>query len=265
MWHNHIDMSPESLNDTPVTLVAGVIGLVLAAVLMFYYWRSKGLLDEMWAVDTYDASELRKMCSGGFNAVVEIQGQVSCESPIIAPASTFPCCWCRTRIDRRMRQSGGRGSTENVWEKAYEHTASTIFKVTDLTGHVLVDPANAQIDTEDPYTFITSKREDWFPPEVAFSNTGEYRVTEEIFVPTGYVYVLGEASSCQDGPDSDVLIHRPGEGYTDPGRRFFVISRKSEKELTSVNDFSLRVCFWAGIAGFMFAAYCILHAFRLAP
>lgn len=257
-----------NLDDTQVTLIAGGIGFILAVTLMIYYWRAKGLLDEMWAVDTYQASELRTMCSSGFNAVVEIVGQVSCESPLIAPASQFPCCWCRTQIERQMRRTYATKSgvrTEEVWEKAYDHTATTLFKVTDSTGYTLVDPMNAQIDTEDPYTFMTMEREPWFPPEVEFSDTGTYRIKEEIFVPSGYVYVLGEASNLQDGTSSDVLIHRPSEGYTDPNRRYFIISRKSEKELTSMNDFSLKMCFWAGIIGFMFAAYCALHALKLAP
>lgn len=257
-----------NLNDTQITLIAGGIAFILAVALMVYYRRSKGLLDELWAVDTYDAAELRKMCSGGFNAVVEVQGKVSCEAPLTAPASQFPCCWCRTRVDReveRVEYSRSGARTERSWQTDYDKTLTTIFKVNDSTGFTLVDPTNARIDTETPYTLITTEREPWFGAEVGRSDTGQYRIREEIFMPTGYVYVLGQASNCQEGPVSDALIHYPGEGYTDPGHRYYIISRKSEKDLTDTNDISLKVCFWAGIGGFMFVAYCILRVLKLAP
>jgi hypothetical protein len=257
-----------NLTDTQITLIAGGVVFILAVALMVYYRRSKGLIDEMWAVDTYDAAELRKMCSGGFNAVVEVQGQVSCEAPITAPASKFPCCWCRTRVDREAERvvydkSGARA--ERFWRTDYDKTLTTIFRVTDSTGFTLVDPTNAQIDTEDPYTLVTLERESWFDGEVGRSDTGRYRIREEIFVPSGYVYILGQASNCQEGLASDTLIHYPGEGYTDPSHRYYIISRKSEKDLTDTNEISVKVCFWAGIGGFMFAAYCILRIFRLVP
>jgi len=261
-------MIETNINDTQITLITGGITLVLSLVMMFYYYHAKGLLDEMWVVDTYDATELRRMCSGGFNATVEVEGQASCDIPLIAPASKFPCCWCRTRVDRevesvRYSRSGVR--TEHIWHTDYDRTLTSIFKVNDKTGFTLVDPTDADIDTEAPYTLITTEREPWFGAEVGYSDTGRYRVREEIFVPSGYVYVLGQASNCQDGPDCDVLVHYPSEGYTDPNRRRFIISRKTEKDLMSANEISLKLCFWAGIMGFLFSAYCLLSALRLAP
>jgi len=254
------------LTETQVTAIAGGISLILAVVLVVYYQRAKQLLDEMWAVDTYSASELRRMCSGGFDAVVEVQGQVSCDRPVTAPASQFPCVWCHTKVEREMTRVAASRSgvrTEHVWETGYDHTITAIFKVTDETSYTLVDPTDAGIDTEKPYVLITDQREPWFE-SVGRSDTGRYRITEEIFVPTGYAYVLGQASSCQEGVESDVLIHYPGEGYADPNRRFFIISRKSEKEIMGSKEISLKICFWAGILGFFFAAYCALHALGIA-
>lgn len=251
-----------TLTETQVTAIVGGVSLVLAVALIVYYQRAKQLLDEMWAVDTYSASELRRMCSGGFDAVVEVQGQVSCDSPVTATYSQFPCVWCRTKVERQVTRvvpSRYGVRTEHAWETGYDHTITAIFKVSDETGYTLVDPTDADIDTEKPYVLITDQREPWFE-SVGRSDTGRYRITEEIFVPTGYAYVLGQASSCQEGVESDVLIHYPGEGYTDPKRRFFIISRKSEKEITRSKEISLKICFWAGILGFFFAAYCALHA-----
>jgi hypothetical protein len=255
-----------TLTETQVSAIAGGISLILAVALVVYYQRAKQLLDEMWAVDTYSASELRRMCSGGFDAVVEVQGQVSCDRPVTATYSQFPCVWCHTRVEREMTRVAASRSgvrTTHVWETGYDQVLTAIFKVSDETGYTLVDPTRADIDTEDPYVLITDRREPWFE-SVGRSDTGRYRITEEIFVPTGYAYILGEASSCQEGVQSDVLMHYPSEGYTDPGKRFFIISRKSEKEITGAKEFSLRICFWAGILGFLFAAYCALHALGMA-
>lgn len=255
-----------SLTESQITLIAGGIMFILSVLLMVFYHRSRRLLDEMWAVDMYTASELRKMCSDGFRATVEVQGNITCDTPVMAPASNLPCCWCRTRVDREdeyvvMTKYGPQ--TQRRWEAAYDHTLTTLFKVNDVSGWTFVEPTNADIDTEDPFETVVMAREPWFGVEVRQSDTGRYRIREEIFIPTGYVYVLGQATNCQEGPVSDVIIHDPGEGYTDPKHPFFIISRKSEKQLTEINEFSTGICFWVAIVGFLFAAYCVLHSFAL--
>lgn len=256
-----------TLQDAHVALIAGGISLAIAVVLMLYYHRSKMLLDEMWAVDTYESRELRRMCSDGFNAIVEVTGSVTCDNPVTSPASKLPCCWCRTIVEReveRVHHDKNGSHTERSWEKQLDRTITSIFKVHDATGYTLVDPTHADIDTEDPYMCITTQREPWFGT-AQFSDTGNYRIREEFFLPTGNVYVLGQASSCGEGPAADVLVHYPSHGYQDPGHRFFIISRKSEKELVKTNEISLKVCFWAGVLGFFFAAYCGLHYLGVLP
>ena len=253
--------------DTRVTLIAGGISLLLSILLIVYYRHAKGLLDEMWAVHTYKAGELRKMCSSGFNAVVEVEGKISCDNPITAPASTFPCCWCRTRVERQMSEivmTRGGPTRRLVWREGCDNVLTAIFKVNDETGFTLVDPMNADIESEKPYQLVTGEREPWFEG-VGYSDTGTYRITEEIFVPTGYVYVLGEASCAGEGPMPDALIHHPEHGYVDPKKPFFIISRKSEKQITQSNEFSLKICLYGGILGFFFAAYCALSLAGIVP
>lgn len=99
-----------SLDSAQVTAIAGGIALVLAAVLLWYYNRSKKLLDEMWAVDTYDARELRRMCSGGFRATVEVQGNVTCDKPVTAPASTSPAAGAVLSSSARKHGCAPRGA-----------------------------------------------------------------------------------------------------------------------------------------------------------
>lgn len=163
-----------------------------------------------------------------------------------------------------MRTSRSGIRTEQVWVKDYDCTLAAIFKVHDSTGYTLVSPVGAEIDTEKPYQLITNKREPWFEG-VGWSDTGMYRITETIFVPTGYAYVLGQASGAGEGTDPDVLIHWPGEGYVDPRHPVFIISRKTEKQITETNELSLRICFWGGMLGLFFTAYCGLSALGVIP
>lgn len=256
MWHS-------LTADARASIIAGGISLVLSIVLIIYYRHAKGLLDEMWAVHTYKAAELRKTCSSGFNATVEVQGTMTCDDPVTAPASKFPCVWCRTRVERQMSRSSGSGK-QPVWKPDYDVVLSTMFKVSDETGYTLVDPTNADIETEKPYQLITGEREPWFE-SVGYSDTGSYRITEEIFVPTGYAYVLGEASCTGAGTMPDALIHYPAVGYADARKPFFIISRKSEKQITQTNEFSLKICLYGGILGFFFAAYCALSLLGIVP
>ena len=258
---------PFSLSDTQATLIAGAVALALSSVLLWHYLRSKRLLDEMWAVDTYEARELRRMCSGGFRAIVEIQGEITCENPVTAPASTFPCCWCRTIVEReetRVERTRQGVPTRNVWVKAYDRTIFALFKVNDGTGYVLVNPMEANIETEKPYQLVTCEREPWFEG-VGWSHTGRYRITETILAPTGYVYVLGQASCAQDGTNPEVMIHRPDEGYINPKHRVFMISRRTEKQIAESHELSLQICFWGSAVGFVFAAYCLLSLLNIAP
>ena len=180
-----------------------------------------------------------------------------------APASNFPCCWCRTVVERQV--SEGSGSEKQLgWKKDYDSILTAVFKINDETGYTLVDPTNAEIECEKPYRLVTSEREPWFEG-VGYSDTHTYRITEEIFVPTGYAYVLGEASSCGEGPSCDVLIHRPEKGYVDPKQRFFIISRKSEKQITRSNELSLKICLYGGILGLFITAYCGLSLLGIVP
>ena len=251
-------------------LIAEGLSLVLGGILLYYYLRARKLLDVMWAVDTYTAKELRTMCSDDFNATVEVQGQASCDRPILSLVSQIPCCWCRTRVDLqevRNRATKSGIQTEHVWVNALDRTDVAVFSVTDETGYTFVDPTNSEIDAEEPHVIITSQREPWFG-SIGYSDTGNYRITEEIFIPTGYIYVLGQASACQEGTSTDVLVHYPGEGYIDPGKPIFIISRKSERELAQSQEITAKICLWIGIAAaisFVFCAWVLFGVIHWRP
>jgi hypothetical protein len=241
-------------------IITGSVSLILGSVLAVYYHRARALLDEMWAVDTYTSRELRRMCSGDFHATVEVQGKVSCDAPLTSPAANIECCWHHTRVDRQKRNSKG----ETSWEKVFEQTRSTVFKVNDGTGYTLVDPEKAEIDSVKVCNRTSVLAEPWFEGNLFFGG-GLYRIYEEAFLPGGYVYVLGQASPVQQGASPDVVIHYPDKGYTEPDHRIFLVSRKPEKLLTSEQGISLSVCFWLAILAFGLAGYCTLSLSGILP
>ena len=237
-----------------VILATGAVSLIIGLVMLYYYFRSKRIIDEMWAVKTYDARELRMMCSSGFNAVVEVEGIVECGNPLITPAAKIPCCWYHIQIEKEM--CGSKGGT--YWTSAFEDTKSTIFKVCDKTGFTLVEPIWADVDAARVYFDTVNRgtiRE--IANNIGISDTGEYRITEEALHDGGYVYVLGTAQCTQQGSSSDVVIRKSDQGYIDQ-KGHFIISRKSEKELAKHYGLSVSICYYLAAISFAVAFFCIL-------
>lgn len=251
--------------------IAGGAALVLCAVLVYYHQTLKLLLDEMWAVDTYDAKELGRMVRGGFDVIVKVRGTVICDKPLFSPAANTPCCWFHTTVESEKKRtlkvvekdSRGRSRTHTEtyyeWKPEFTKSLSTIFRVHDQTGFVLVDPTKADIDTETARDEVVHVREPWFGRSIGRSDTGRYRIREEVFASEGFAYVLGQASETSDG----ALIRYPVEGYLDPGKKFFVISRKTEQELTRSKQIGLSVCFWFAILALLTAGFCWASHFGL--
>ncbi|MHB1000210.1 MAG: GIDE domain-containing protein [Armatimonadota bacterium] len=249
-----------NVDSGKMIMISGGLSLVIGFVLIYWYVRTKRLIDEMWAVDTYNAKDLRRMCSGEFNAMVEVEGKVTCDEPITSLAGQLPCCWYHTKVEREVRRThhtkNGTQTTTD-WQTAFELTNSTIFKVNDDTGYTLIDPTNADIDSENALSKVVCNRESWFD-NASWSDTGRYRISEQVFIHGGYAYVLGQASCTGEGTSPDSLIHYPEEGYLDLDKKFFIISRKNEKALTSTYNFTVTACFWLSILCFGSALVCTL-------
>ncbi len=223
----------------------------------------------MWAVDTYSAADLRRLVKGGFDATVEVQGLVFCENPIISLAAHIPCCYFHTTVARQSRRtrsiksgSGMRTQTHYVWVNEMDEKISTPFKVRDKTGETVVDPARASIDTETVLNKVVRYREPWFGDNVRDSDTGRYRIRESVFIHEGFVYVLGQATTTKAG---EAQIRFPKKGYMDPKRKIFLVSRKSEKELTQKKQKVGRVLKIMSAFFFLALMYSLLAYFGLAP
>jgi hypothetical protein len=222
-------------------------------------------------VDTYTAKDLRRLVKHQFDATVEVEGAVTCDETVISLAARVPCCYVHTTVSRQERKtrmvterssdgrSYSREETYYEWTVDLNETSSVIFKVHDKTGHTLVDPTKARIDLETVYDEQVPHRESWFEKSVGHSDTGLYKVLEQAFLPKGNAYVLGRATDTEDGV---ALIRLPEKGYMDPKKKFFVISRKNEKELTRSKQKKARWLFWLSVAFFSIAVYCLFAYFK---
>jgi len=268
-------VSTFTYDTSQLARIGGSVLFILGVFLLYYYFRNKALLSEVSTVHPYSARELRLMCSHDFQANVKAEGTVTCDSPVIAPASRTPCCWCKTKIDQKVERTGRYGEPETYWEPFHDEVRSAIFKLTDETGYVLVDPKQAEIDTEKPQFILAealpetytnadlqldSQEMIAFAFEMGIPANYDYRITEEIFLSQGYAYVLGQATCAQEGTNPDVLIHYPSKGYVEPGKKVFVISRKEEEEIVAEEGITLKICFWFSMAAFLVAAYCLVVA-----
>jgi hypothetical protein len=256
---------------SPGFLIGGGISLLVSIICFFIAARSRRLLEEMWAVDTYAAKDLGRLVRGGFDATVEVEGTVSCEKPVLSLAARIPCCYYQTVVYReerrtrvvRSRGPGGRWRTRTVvdyqWIPTVVGNEWAVFKVHDKTGYAIVDPRQAKIDTKTVCKRDQFHQESWFAGLVGLSDTGRYRIEEKAFLPEGYVYVLGEATESSCLP----LVRYPKKGYLEPKKKFFIISRRSEKEITRSRLKKVRILTWISSLGVLGAVACALLYFRL--
>jgi hypothetical protein len=151
---------------------------------------------------------------------------------------------------------GSKGGT--YWISAYDDIKSTIFKVCDKTGYTLVEPTDAEVDAARVYFDTVDRRTvSEICNKTGYSDTGEYRITEEALHDGGYAYVLGSAQCMQGGPSPDIVIRKSDKGYIDQ-KGHFIISRKSEKELTKQYGMSVSICYYCAAISFAVAFFCIL-------
>jgi hypothetical protein len=100
------------------------------------------------------------------------------DSPVIAPLSHSPCCWYSYCIERK--------GSDNKWKHEKSDESIAHFLLVDDTGQVVVSPDGAEICYASSRTWIEGSR----------------RYTEELLLPEGQLYALGEFSTSTAGHDA---------------------------------------------------------------
>ena len=90
------------------------------------------------------------------------------DAPIVSPLTSLPCCWYRFQVDRR--------TSDNKWQKEDEGESVAHFLLVDDTGECVISPDGAEI--------LYPRSETW--------TEGSRRYTEELLLPGGILYALGE-------------------------------------------------------------------------
>lgn len=101
---------------------------------------------------------------------VELFGKSGCipDAPITAPISGKPCCWYSYQVEQK--------SSDDKWRTIDSGESLAHFLLIDETGECVVSPDGAEI------CYTQSKC--W--------TEGNRRYTEELLLPQGHLYVLGE-------------------------------------------------------------------------
>jgi len=149
-----------------------LIGWSLIAAISLAAWI--GVYRRLRLVDDTPTSNIATAAQG----YVELSGR--CETPgdpTLAPYSQLPCVWCRYVMEGRS--NGG-------WAHREHGETGAGFLLVDATGRCLVDPAGAEV--------LSNNKDTW--------TQGDYRYTEWRINPHSLVYVLGDFRTLAHEPSA---------------------------------------------------------------
>jgi hypothetical protein len=92
-------------------------------------------------------------------------------APVTSPLTSLPCCWYRYLIERR--------TSDRKWENEDSGESVAHFLLVDDTGECVISPDGAEI--------LYPRSSTWID--------GDHRYTEELLLPGGMLYALGEFST----------------------------------------------------------------------
>lgn len=258
------------------------IVLLIAAVICFFFARSQSnKLADLNATDTYTTQMLHDLHKKvvetlGAEALAEpceIEGQVSCDNPLVAPISGQTCIAYRFSLTREYSEvvhdtdSEGRKRTRTQTgsETIKSEEECAYFWINDNLGKVWVDPTDAEIEYEAGENILLPSPDKAsilhfgdFEFAAPASNKGArrttgYRAQEELFTDDGRAYILG----CVTDDEGEPTI-----AYNEKKLKRMIISRKTERELAnSAAGWSRNLYYGAAgsaVAGIIFTIWGLL-------
>lgn len=244
---------------------------VLTAIgigLLFARRSKKDKLLELKFTQTATAKELHDLCNsvaaelgnaGGFSQMTEVKGIIECDAPLTSELAKHPCVYYAMTVEERYEEtvtekdSQGREvrRTRTATSTVASNTQRTEFKVRDQTGTMTIDPTHADMDGVQ----ILSKYEP-APSKGGFSfgsfalNASErkvlgYQLTETTIPLNRRTYVIGEATD----RSGRLLIQKPADK-----EKPFIVTLKSEEELTRSTESTIKGLAIGAIACFVIAA-----------
>ncbi len=80
--------------------------------------------------------------------LVHIHGKATGDEPVTSPITHVPCFYYLVKVEKWVRDQRGRGK----WSMCLRHVDHVKFYLQDVTGKVLIDPHQAELDL--PQTFL---------------------------------------------------------------------------------------------------------------
>lgn len=122
--------------DDSKLIGASVLGFGLG---LYYFFKGFREFREYRVVADTPVIAIRSVPMG----LVQIRGQAKGGQPVTSPVSRTPCFWYRVVIERWERNSRDSGGH---WAHAHTDSDGVQFYLADATGHIKVDPQNAEFD-----------------------------------------------------------------------------------------------------------------------
>ncbi len=256
-------------------MIPAIVGLVvigIGALLVMQRRKAQDKLLEIKSTQTSTAKDLTDMCrtiseelgtKGGFKQQSEVKGFVKCDQPLTSELAKQPCVYYAMTVEERYEETYMEKDAQGTMQRKTRTGATTVasnsqrvhFQIEDETGRITVNPNNANIDPiqviskYEPYANRNSISFGAFTFQVP-SRSGDrhilgYQFTESLIPLNRRAFVLGEAS---DG-SGELMIQAPSE----KGKPF-IITLKSEEELTKATESSIAMLFYGAVACFAIGA-----------
>ncbi|MFZ1731154.1 MAG: E3 ubiquitin ligase family protein [Bacteroidota bacterium] len=247
-------------------IIIGVILIAVAGLLLFLRKRSQDKLLEIRYVKTSSCADVlatqqsihAEIGPGGFKQQTELKGKAYCETPLKAELSGEACVYysmsVEERYEERYSERDSQGNTQQRTRTGSSVVASNTqtarFQIDDGTGRIDVDTAGATIDARkvmDKYEPYGGTGGSISVGSFTFNLGGiaggarrvlGYQYRESIIAPGEQLYVLGEVDDSSGTP----VMKRPSE----KGKPF-ILSIKSEEELTHSSEQSINFMFYGAI------------------
>jgi hypothetical protein len=260
-------------------LIIGIILIALSALLLYFRKSTQAQLLEIRFVKTSsvaEALELQQSIAeeigpGGLSQQMEFKGVARCDSPLTAEISQQPCVYYSMSVEERYEetyterdaQGTMRTRTRTGSAVVASNTQHVRFGIDDGTGVLAVDADGASIDARkivdrfEPYAGGGGMlRAGSFTLQLGGIGGGPRRVLgyhyrESIIAPEEQLYVLGEVND-----SSGEAVVRKQSTPKAP----FIISIKSEEELTRGKERSIQFQLYGAVALAVAGVACIAYA-----
>jgi hypothetical protein len=248
-------------------LYIGIILLGVAGLLIYFRKRAEAQLLAIRFVKTSTVAEAldlqrsvaEEIGPGGFAQQMEFTGIARCDAPLTAELSQQPCVYYSMSVEERYEETyterDAQGNTQTRTRTGSAVVASntqhTCFSLDDGTGNILIDPEGANIDARkvvDRYEPYTGGGGVLRAGNFSFQLGGilgsprrvlGYQYRESIIAPGQQLYTLGEVSDSS----GEAVLRR----QSDP-KASFIISIKSEEELTRGKESTIKWLLYGAIA-----------------